>query len=168
MKKLFLPIIYIILGFLIYSCKKDTITPGNYGQPIPPPIDTTHWQNQYTNGGTTPNFGSNITTELVGTIWVLTKLQTGFSSSLPIDTVRFIDNTNYTINGGAVKPYQLTSGVASNSKTLTLNYHYPFGSGNYAGEVAGTFVTDSVIDNVEFKNIQTTSTTVRAWFKRIK
>ena len=152
---------------LLLSCKKDAITPGNYTT-TPATPDTSHWQNQYTSGGTLPTWTTGITNnELVGTTWVLTNLQTSFSSVLPIDTVRFIDNTYYTINSGAVKTYQLSSGVASNSKTLTLNFHFPFGSGNYSGEVASTFVTDKAMNNVEFKNIQTTSTTVRAWFIRL-
>lgn len=161
-------IVYLALIILLFACKKDAITPGNYTT-TPAQQDTSHWQNQYGNGGTLPSWGSGNSTnnELVGTRWVLTNLQTSFSSVLPIDTVRFIDNTYYTINSGAVKTYQFSSGVASNSKTLTLNYHFPFGSGNYSGEVASTFVTDSVINNVEFTNIQNTSTTVRAWFVRI-
>ncbi len=157
-----------MLLMALLSCKKDTIIPGNYTTTTPKQ-DTSHWQNQYGNGGTLPTWGnSGANNELVNTMWALIQLQTAFSNVLPVDTVRFIDNTNYTINGGAVRTYQLSAGVASNSKTLTLNYHFPFGSGNYSGEVAPTFVTDSVMNNVEFKNIQNTSTTVRAWFARIK
>ncbi len=160
-------IVYSALAILLFSCKKEPITPGNYTTTAPLP-DTSHWQNQYGNGGTLPTWGNgNSNNELVGTKWVLTNLQTGFSTMLPIDTIRFISNTYYTINSGAVKTYQFSSGVASNSKTLTLNYHFPFGSGNYSGEVASTFVTDSVMNNVEFKNIQNTATIVRAWFVRI-
>lgn len=160
-------IVYSLIPLLFFSCKKDAITPGNYTT-TPAPQDTSHWQNQYSNGGTLPNWSNgNNNNELVGTTWVLTNLQTNFSTVLPIDTVRFIDNTYYTINGGAVKTYQLSVGVASNSKTLVLNFHYPFGSGNYAGEVASTFVTDSVMNNVEFENTQNALTTVRAWFVRI-
>lgn len=166
--------IVIIFGFLITSlfgsCKKEEITPGNYTTTVPP-VDTTNWQTSYTNGGTIPSWGngtSNDTNEVVGTVWVLTYLQIGFSTPpLPVDTIRFIDNITYTINGGGGKPYTLTSGVATSSKSLTLNYHYPFGSGNYVGQVSSTFVTDAVILNCEFINTNTTTTTVRASFAKI-
>lgn len=156
------------LIMLFASCKKDEITPGNY-KTSPPPVDTSHWQNQYGNGGTLPTWTSGSDTNVaVGTTWVLTYLQVGFSTPpLPIDTIRFINNNSYTINGGSVRPYTLTAGVATSSKSLTLNYHFPFGSGNYVGQVATTFVTDGVILNCEFVNTNTTTTTVRASFSKI-
>lgn len=158
----------ILLGSLFTSCKKDNITPGNY-KTVTPPIDTTHWQTQYSNGGTVPTWNAGGDTNVaVGTTWVLTYLQVGFSTPpLPIDTIRFISNTSYTINNGGAKPYTLTAGVATSSKALTLNYHYPFGSGNYVGQVSSTFVTDGVILNCEFVNTNTTTTTVRASFTKL-
>jgi hypothetical protein len=152
----------------MYSCKDD-IKPGNYtlGQPS---TDTTTWQWQYTYSGVLPNWGSgSINNELVGTKWVLTYLQIGFSTPpLPIDTIRFVSNVNYTINNdGITRTYQLSNGLIVSSKTLTLNNHYPFGSGNYSGQVSSTFVTEGVILNCEFVNINTTTTTVRASFLRL-
>ncbi len=161
--------IYFLIGclFCLIACKKDSITPGNYQAPQTPIADTSNWQNQYSNGGVLPNWGNGADNELVGTIWVLTNIQTSFSSVLPIDTIRFISNTNYTINSGSVRTYTLTTGVTLSSKTLTLNYHYPFGSGNYAGEVASTFVSDGVIINCEFTNINSPASIVRAWFTKL-
>ncbi len=161
-------LVSLVIVILLASCKKDSITPGNYKLQSPP-VDTSHWQNQYSNGGTVPNGGSTTTpNEVAGTTWVLTYIQIGYSNpTLPIDTIRFIDNTNYTINGGTYKPYQLTAGIGVSSKSLTLNYHYPFGSGNYTGEVAPTFVSDGLILNCEFINTNTTTTKVRASFKKI-
>lgn len=161
--------IYLLIGclFCLMSCKKEFITPGNYQASQTPIADTSHWQNQYSNGGVLPNWGNGSDNELVGTIWVLTNIQTSFSSVLPIDTIRFVSNTNYTINSGSIRPYTLTTGVTLSSKTLTLNYHYPFGSGNYAGEVASTFVSDGVIINCQFTNTNSTTTNIRAWFNKL-
>lgn len=156
---------FMVITVLLSSCKKDTIVPGNYQPNQPPTADTSNWRNTYTNGGGVPT--STVSSGLIGTTWVLTHLQIGFNTTLPIDTIKFIDNTNYKINGGSNRTYQLSSGIGSNSKTLTLNSHFPFGSGNYSGEVASTFISDGVMNNVEFKNTQTTSSTVRAWFTKI-
>lgn len=156
------------LVILITSCKKEAITPGNYTAGTPTPQDTSTWQWQYQNGGTLPNWGGgNQTNELVGTTWVLTKVVTAFATSYPNDTIRFITNTNYTLNSGAVRPYQLTSGVASTNKTLSLYYFAPFGGSHYSGEVGQYFVSDAVINNCEFKNIQNTTSLVKAWFVKI-
>jgi hypothetical protein len=158
----------IVIAGLFISCKKEPITPGNY-KLVEPTEDTTNWQNQYTNGGTVPTWGtSNDTNEVFGTTWVLTYLQIGFSTPpLPSDTIRFVSNISYTINGGAVKPYTLTAGIGTSSKSLTLNYHYPFGSGNYVGQVANTFVSDGMILNCEFINTNTTTIMVRASFTKL-
>ena len=160
-------VILIVFCLLIISCKKSTITPGNYAttQPVK---DTSNWQNQYTNGGVVPTWTTNTgTNDLVGTKWVLTKIQNSLSITIPNDTIRFISNIYYTINNGAVRNYQLTNSVASTNKTLSLYYFYPFGGSHYSGEVSGMFVIDGVINMCEFKNIQNTTTTLKAWFKKI-
>lgn len=157
------------IAVLVISCKKEPITPGNYTAGTPTPEDTSTWQWQYGNGGTLPNWGngSNQTNELAGTKWLLTKVVTAFATSYPNDTIRFVDNTHYTLNSGAVRPYQLTAGVASTNKTLSLYYFAPFGGSHYSGEVGQFFVSDGVINNGEFKNIQNTTSLVKAWFVKI-
>jgi len=158
----------LFISILLISCQKEEITPGNYhlGQQT---IDTTTWKYVYNNGGVVPSWGNTSdSNELIGTRWVLTYLQIGFSTPpLPPDTLNFISVSKYTINDGSERPYQLSNNVATNSKTLTLYFHYPFGSGNYAGQVASTFVSDGVILNCEFKNINTPTTVVRASFSKI-
>ena len=153
--------------FLLGSCKKDTITPGNYQAGTTPVKDTTTWQWQYSNGGTLPNWSNNQANELAGTKWVLTKIVTGFATSFPNDTIEFINSNNYVMNGNAARPYQLTAGVASTNKTLTLYYFYPFGGSHYSGEVGQFFVSDGLIDNCEFTNIQNTTSKCRAWLVKI-
>ena len=152
--------------FLLSSCKKDTITPGNYKAGTTTK-DTTTWQWQYSNGGTLPNWSNNQVNELVGTKWLLTKIVTGFATSYPNDTIKFINSNNYVINSNAARPYQLTAGVASTNKTLTLYYFYPFGGSHYSGEVGQFFISDGLIDNCEFTNIQNTTSKCRAWLVKL-
>jgi hypothetical protein len=132
-KKNLLVIISIIIGFLIgglfSSCKKEPITPGNYQAPVPPPIDTTHWENEYTNGGTTPinNNGNNTNTNdnnngLVGTNWVVTKFLIGFSTTTPNDTIHFISDTKYSVNIDTTK-FNYTFYVTEGNATISF---YPF------------------------------------------
>ena len=169
MKKILSLLVVSSLMFFM-SCQKDTIVPGNY-TPKPEAKDTTKWQTNYTNSGVIPTFNSTSSStpnELVNTKWVLTFLQIGFSTPpLPIDTIYFVDNTHYTINSGSNRTYSLVNNVALSSKTLTLNFHYPFGSGNYSGQVAQTFVTDGVILNTEFVNTNTSTITVKASFLKL-
>ena len=131
-------------------------------------MDTTTWVWQYTNSGTLPNWGNgNQTNELNGTKWVLTKVVTAFATSYPNDTIRFVSNTNYTLNNGAVRPYQLSSSAGSTNKTLALYYFAPFGGSHYSAQVGYYFVSDGYMANTEFTNIQNTTMTVKAWFTKI-
>ena len=151
---------------LFASCSKEPITPGNYQVGTVPVEDTSTWQWQYSDGGVLPNWNSQIN-DLVGTKWVLTKMVSGYSTTYPNDTIKFVSATNYILNSNAVRPYNLSSSVASTNKTLTLNYFYPFGGSHYSGEVGQFFISDGVINNCEFKNIQNTTSTIRAWFVKI-
>ena len=158
--------LFLILSLFV-SCSKEPITPGSYQAGTLPVEDTTTWQWQYSNGGTLPNWGINQGNDLVGTKWVLTKVMSGFATTYPNDTIVFVSSTNYTCNNNAVRPYQLTAGVASTNKTLSLYYFYPFGGSHYSGEVGQFFVSDGVINNCEFINIQNTTSKIKAWFVKI-
>jgi len=157
---------FLFIVLFVISCKKKQITPGNYSESTPQET-TTNWQSQYSNGGTLPNWNNNSDSELKNTKWVLTKMVSGFSTSYPNDTIEFVTNTQYSINSGSLRNYVLTSSVASTNKTLSLYYFYPFGGSHYSGEVGQTFVSDGVMDNIEFKNIQNTTSKIRAWFVKI-
>lgn len=159
-----------LLGVLaLTSCEKEPITPGNYQPGVPDSTYNNNWQDQYGNGGTLPNWGSgnNQNNELVGTKWVLTKTVTSFATSFPNDTIRFVSNTEYTLNGGAVRLYRLSAGVASTNKTLSLYFFQPFGGSHYSGQVGYYFVSDGGITQAEFHNIQNTTQTILAWFTKI-
>jgi hypothetical protein len=143
----------------------EEITPGNYeqGQPIIEEIIPI----QYTNGGTTPFTGEILNNELFNTTWVLTKIVTGFSTTFPNDTIKFVSNNSYTLNNGANRPYTLSPGVLSTNKTLVLSFFQPFGGSHYTGEVGYYFVTDGEISQAEFNNLQNTTPSILAWFEKI-
>lgn len=159
----------IVFGMLLVntltSCKKESIKPGNYDLVKPnQQINNV----DYIDGGTMPNTNGVKKNELNGTKWVLTYLQIGLSTPpLPIDTLKFVNNNTYVINSGTARTYSLYNNVGTSSKTLILNNHYPFGSGNYAGEIANTFASDGVILNTEFINTNTKTIKIIASFKKI-
>ena len=163
MKKL-IPIL-----FVLASCSKMNITPGNYTM-LPPSKDTSNWQNSYVNGGNINNTnwnGNQNNGPWIGTTWVLTYFKPlGAFPPLPIDTIMFIDNQNYTINNGAVRLYNITSGVLS-SYNITLYNHFPFGSGNYSAQISNTFVSDGVILNANFNDINSTTRGITASFRKL-
>lgn len=164
MKKLIytLAIILIVLS-LFTSCEKDEYEPWVY---VPELQDTTKWQDDYSDGGTLQN-GTGSDNAINGTKWVLTKMVTSFATEYPNDTLEFISNTNYKINGTLVRNYQLSSIVGSTNYDLSLYYMTTFGGSHYSANVGFYFVDDGVIDNVEFHNIQNTTSKIRAWFKKI-
>ena len=168
-KVLLLVLVILLIILLLTSCDKEPITPGNYQPGISETTVNNNWQSQYSDGGVLPNWGSGGTqnNELVGTKWVLTKTVTAFATSHPNDTIRFVSNTEYTLNNGATRPYQLSAGVASTNKTLSLYYFQPFGGSHYSGQVGYYFVSDGFITQAEFHNIQNTTQTVMAWFTKI-
>ncbi len=160
--------LFLILS-LFASCNKEPITPGNYkaGTQENDTIDNS-WVNNYQNGGTIPTVGGTMqNNELFGTTWVLTKVVSAFATSYPNDTIKFVSNTNYTLNNGAVRPYQLSSSAGSTNKTLALYYFAPFGGSHYSAQVGFYFVSDGFMNNAEFTNIQNTTATTRAWFIKL-
>lgn len=161
------PIICLIGMLIIFltSCEKEEYEPWVYVDEETQ--DTTKWQDNYTDSGTLPN-GTGTGNKLNGTKWVLTKMVTAFATEYPNDTLEFISNTKYLINGGAIpRSYQLNSIPASTNYDLSLYYFTPFGGSHYSANVGYYFAEDSVIDNAEFHNINNTTSTIRAWFKRI-
>jgi len=151
--------------FTLASCTKEE----NFGQYKEEPINTynaPHDSTMYTQGGTLPTVGAG-TNVLVGTTWVLTKYVSAFATEYPNDTIDFTTVTNYTINGGSIRVYALSSIPASINYELSLYYFFPFGGSNYSANVSGMFVDDWTMDNVEFHNIQNTTSTIRAFFTRI-
>ena len=162
-------IISIFLLLNLLGCTKDVITPGNY-YPKAELIDSTKWQDDYVNGGVIPTFGNNNTqsNELVGTTWVLTKIQTAFVTTILSDTLHFITNTKYYLNSDST--YKPTYGLYAAQNNVTLEFK-PLVSMNYVqcstNQLGVGFANGPQIIGVEFVNLYNTTTTFKAWFTKI-
>jgi len=158
---------YILITLLVFltftSCKKIE---GNYQQ-IPDPVDTTNWQDGYQDGGTLPGGGTQTQNTLIGTKWVLVKVVSAFSTTYPNDTITFVSNNRYVLNQNAQRPYSISTITGSTNKSLTLYYFFPFGGSHYSGQVGYYFVEDGVISNIEFTDLQNSTSKIRAWFIKI-
>lgn len=121
----------------------------------------------YTYGGVWGYNGQNQTT-LQGTKWVVTKYIQNFNSAYPNDTLDFFSNSQYTINNGAARNYNLSSIVGNNMRSLSL-YSFTTLGGDWSGQVQSTFINDWVINNSLFTNILSTNNyDTRIWMKRIQ
>lgn len=117
-------ILILALTISLIACKKEPITPGNYTMTVPPQ-DTTHWQSQYSNGGTLPNWGGNSTNnQLFGTNWVLTDVYNNYAHITKNDTIHFISNNKYTVGSNSTQyTYNLYS--TTGNWSITLNTFMP-------------------------------------------
>lgn len=141
-------IFWFIIMIILLSCNKEVLDDG------------------YSRGGTTPII-NDTTNTLINTKWVLTKVVSGFSSEYPNDTIYFINNTEYTVNNRISRNYNLGYISNSNNMNLSLYFFHPFGGSHYSGQIGKYFIDDGEINNIEFKDIQNTSSIRRAWFKKI-
>jgi hypothetical protein len=158
-------LIIVILAIIsLSSCTKEDF--GQYHSEPENTYNDPHDSTIYVYGGTLPNSGTS-TNDLVGTKWVLTKYVSAFATEYPNDTLDFVSANTYTLNGGAVRTYQLASIPSSTNFNLSLYFFFPFGGSHYSGDVGGMFVQDGEINNSEFQDIQNSSSTIRAWFMKI-
>jgi len=164
MRNLIYLVAVIVIVLSSTSCKKDDDFEPWVN--VPEQTDTTKWQDNYTDGGTLPN-NTSTGNVINGTQWILTKMVAGFATTYPNDTLDFISDTEYKINGGTVRNYHLASLPSSTNYDLSLYYLAPFGGSHYSANVGFYFVDDGEISNVEFHNIQNTTSTIRAWFRKI-
>lgn len=168
----FVTTLIILLTLLLICSCEDDLKPGNYtlGQPS---TDTTTWQWQYTYSGVLPNWGTgSINNELVGTKWVIKRYNIGgFNMAYPNDTLFFINNTNYLINGlqANFQTYQFTNVSGSTNKSLTLNFLQTFGGSNYTGQVGQFFTTQGLNYEIPivFNDMQS-NVTLNSWFSRFQ
>jgi hypothetical protein len=165
--KLSVSLIALFISTLVFvSCEKETITPAKQ----PEPIDTTKWQDQYTNGGTLPNWNvkPNTNNELVGTNWVLTKIVAGFGSITMNDTIHFIANNKYYVGSDTTNSGLYTLYTSQNNVTLTFK---PFIPMNYTqcstNQLGVGFSKGKNITGVEFVNLYNVTSTFKAWFVKI-
>ncbi len=114
MKNLFIVLLAIVA---LSSCQKEDF--GQYHEEPENTYNEPHDSTYYIYGGTLPNTGT-ATNDLVGTKWVLTKYVSAFATEYPMDTLDFVSANTYTLNGGAVRTYQLSS----IQHQQTIVYHY--------------------------------------------
>jgi len=158
-------IFFIIVILLLFSCEKEPIT-----QTPTVEVETTNWQDQYSSGGTVPDWtnSTNNNNELVGTNWVLTKILTGFGSTTMSDTLHFITNTQYYINSDSTNIALYSLYTSQNNVTLTFK---PFIPMNYiqcsTNQLGVGFSNGQAIIVVDFVNLYNTVSTFRAWFTKI-
>jgi hypothetical protein len=108
------------------------------------------------------------TTTLSGTKWVVTRYNNGLSGNVyPNDTLEFINNSKYEINGGPTRTYSLSNVVGNNNKSLSL-YSFSTLGGDYSGEVIGTFIDDNEINNSQFVDMFNVNNTVTVWMEKIQ
>jgi hypothetical protein len=150
-----LMIITVILLVITLSCKKEPLYQN--GGVVDNPIDSTSKTKEPT---------------LCETAWVLTYMQKGFSSEKPNDTIYFNYDYTFVVNNITTHDNRRFTLVKTmdigNPYTLTLMGFSLFGGNGYwKGTVPNTFIDDGIIELCEFTS-SSTSTTVRATFKRIK
>ncbi len=163
-------IITLIIAVLTISACKKTDPIGNYQPPIQTFSDTSDWRNNYADSGTLPNWGADTSGTLVGSTWVLTKLQPYGYTTIDVrnDTFHFVTKTTYTLNSNPYS-HQYRLYYSQNIATLTfigfpiVNYNTystnSLGRGFENGPeiIAARFTNDYNQNDVGF----------RAWFKKI-
>ena len=107
-----------------------------------------------------------VTESLNGTQWVITRYDEGMTPYYPNDTIDFISNVSYTINGGNWYNYSLSNIVGNNLLTLTL-YECSTLGGNYSGEITEAGITSGTINNQTFNGIFDTQGNVKVWMEKI-
>lgn len=105
--------------------------------------------------------------EIVGTKWVVTKYYDGFSNNYPNDTLHFITNNQYTINGGTTTNYTLSNIIGNNMSEMTLYGFYTIG-GDFSGFVPSNFVQSGQINSALFNDIFNTNNDKLVWMSRIQ
>jgi hypothetical protein len=113
------------------------------------------------------NSPNSSTASLAGTTWVVTRYDQGMTPYYPNDTLDFISNSFYTINGSGTRTYSLSNVVGNNNKSLSL-YSFSTVGGDYSGEVIGTFIDDGVVNNSQFVDMFDVNNTVTVWMTRIQ
>ncbi len=172
-KTIIIVLLSILVGLLLLftSCKKEPITPGNYAQVSPQP-DTTNWQDQYSNGGGLPNWGTGnqVANSTSGTKWVLTDVYNNYAHIPKNDTITFIDNTHYRVNSDTTNYIYSLYETMGNS-TLQFNTFMPINGLNLSCNNFNSSVFSSTPINgtiqLNLKDIFNTSNIYTSTFKKI-
>jgi hypothetical protein len=161
----------LIFGLLLTSCKKDTITPGNYQAGTPPTNQPNNWQSNYGNGGVLPSWGNgSANNQLVGVNLLLTKVVVNFASTVKHDTIHFVSNTKYCVGSDTTKYNYLLYSTMGNS-TLEFYQFNPINGlylvcNNFNANVFTTMQVGGTVDLV-FKDHFNQSVLYTTTFKKI-
>jgi hypothetical protein len=99
----------------------------------------------------------NSSTTMEGTTWVVTRYNNGLSGNVyPNDTLDFISQTFYTINGSGNRSYSLSNVIGNNNKSLSL-YSFSTLGGDYSG-----------LNNSQMTDMFDVNNTVTVWMERIQ
>jgi hypothetical protein len=166
MKNLFLLSILVLL----FSCKKQTVTTT----PTKTDTDTTSWEDDYIYGGVlTNNTTYTVDSSIIGTKWVIIKVQTGFSTTTPNDTVFFETPSKYRLSlkggggYGATRTYAYNPLPLSTDVELQMQFWTTLGGSIYTGRIGKLSFTDGIINNAEFEDNQNNSLKFLVWMKKL-
>jgi hypothetical protein len=111
------------------------------------------------------NGSSNAT--IKGTKWVVTRYNNGLSGNVyPNDTLDFVTDNTYTINGGSQKNYTISNVIGNNNKSLSL-YSFTTLGGDYSGQILGSYLSDGQINNAQFKDLFNVNNKVTIWMEKL-
>tara|TARA_R110002110_G_scaffold49196_1_gene145849 strand:+ start:4773 stop:5693 length:921 start_codon:yes stop_codon:yes gene_type:complete len=122
----------------------------------------------YTYGGILNSIYDSISVSqsLNGSKWVITRYDEGMTPYYPNDTIEFISNVSYTVNGGPWQTYSLSNITGTNMNSLTL-YECSTLGGNYSGQITKSFIQSGEINNIVFDGIYGTPGNVTMWLEKI-
>lgn len=165
-------IIFLCCIIILFSCKKQATKTVSSPQSV---IDTTTWEDAYIDGGVlTNNPFSTADSTIVGTRWIVTKVITGFGTTIPNDTIFFETATHYRISlkggggFGSIRTYSYSPLPASTNIEFRINYWSTLGGSIYTGQVGKMSVDDGIINNAEFVDNQNKSLKFLVWMKKIQ
>jgi hypothetical protein len=119
----------------------------------------------YTYGGVV-NEVTEAPTNLNGSVWVMTRYDEGLTPYYPQDTLTFLNNVTYTVNGGTPTTYSFSNIGGNNMHHLTL-YDFTTLGGNYSGQLSLSFIEAGEINNMTMSGVFGTTGTVQVWLEEI-
>jgi len=121
--------------------------------------------NGYTYSGVV-NEVTETPTNLNGSTWVVTRYDEGVTPYYPQDTLIFLNNVTYSINGGTPHTYSFSNIGGNNMHHLTL-YDCTTLGGNYSGQLSLSFIEAGEINNMTMNGVFGTTGNVQVWLEEI-
>jgi len=126
------------------------------------------YQGVLTIEGNNPNLSID---DLYGTKWVVTKFYNGFGYDQPNDTLEFLTNGQYSINGSINnnRTYNVNTIVGNTSVNLNLNDFITMGGNNYSILTSNNFIDDGIINGSQIEDILNPNNSIKfIWMERIQ